>query len=78
MIIIVCMALHNFILDSRIADREFAMCDADANYLPMPTPTQFECPEDEPLVEDSNMNGFVMSWHMLCFMACNVSFVSVH
>jgi hypothetical protein len=35
-IFVACMALHNFIRDSRIADREFAKCDADANYLPMP------------------------------------------
>uniref|UniRef100_A0A0E0E4R4 DDE Tnp4 domain-containing protein n=1 Tax=Oryza meridionalis TaxID=40149 RepID=A0A0E0E4R4_9ORYZ len=44
--------------ESRIVDREFAMCDADANYLPMPIPSQTEWPEDEPLDEDSNMNGF--------------------
>jgi hypothetical protein len=57
-IIVACMALHNFIRDSRIADREFARCDADANYLPMPVSSQSEWPEDEPLVEDSNMNNF--------------------
>jgi len=34
-IIVTCMALHNFIRESGIADREFAMSDADANYLPM-------------------------------------------
>ena len=52
------MTLHNFIRKSRIADRQFAMCDADANYTPMPTQYESEWPEDEPLVEDSNMNGF--------------------
>ena len=57
-IIVTCMALHNFIRESGIADREFAMSDADANYLPMPIPSQSEWPEDEPLVEDSNMNEF--------------------
>jgi len=57
-IIVACMALHNFIRESRIADREFAKCDADANYLPMPIPSQSEWPEDEPLVEDSDMNEF--------------------
>ena len=57
-IIVGCMALHNFIRESGIADREFAMSNADANYLPMPIPSQSEWPEDEPLVEDSNMNEF--------------------
>ena len=57
-IIVACMTLHNFIRESRIADREFAKCDADANYNPMPTQHESEWPEDEPLVEDSNMNEF--------------------
>jgi len=36
-IIVACMALHNFIQESRIRDRDFAMCDADENYNPMPS-----------------------------------------
>jgi len=58
-IIVACMALHNFIRDSRIADREFEMCDADANYFPMPpSSSEDNWPEDEPLIEDNNMNAF--------------------
>jgi hypothetical protein len=57
-IIVACMALHNFIRESRIADREFDMCDADANYFPMPHSSQDNWPEDEPLAEDTNMNAF--------------------
>jgi hypothetical protein len=34
------------------------LCDADANYLPLPVSSQSEWSEDEPLVEDSNMNDF--------------------
>ena len=36
-IIIARMALHSFIRESRIADREFDACDADENYMPMPS-----------------------------------------
>ncbi|WVZ86523.1 hypothetical protein U9M48_033285 [Paspalum notatum var. saurae] len=57
-IIVACMALHNFIRDSRIADREFDACDADGNYNPMPSSSSSTWPEDEPLVEDVNMNAF--------------------
>jgi hypothetical protein len=35
-IIVACMALHNFIRESRIGDRDFHKCDADANYDLMP------------------------------------------
>ena len=57
-IIVACMALHNFIRESRIADREFGACDADENYMPMPSSSDSDWPEDEPLVEDTNMNEF--------------------
>jgi hypothetical protein len=57
-IIVACMALHNFIRESRIADREFEACDADENYNPMPSSAASTWPEDEPLVEDVNMNAF--------------------
>ena len=43
---------------SRIADREFEACDADENYNPMPSSAASTWPEDEPLVEDVNMNAF--------------------
>jgi hypothetical protein len=32
-IIIVCFALHNFIRDSNLRDKEFERCDADEQYL---------------------------------------------
>jgi hypothetical protein len=58
-IIVACMALHNFIRDSRIADREFARCDANENYFPMPpSSSQDNWSEDEPLIEDTDMNEF--------------------
>jgi hypothetical protein len=57
-IIVACMVLHNFIRESKIRDREFARCDADADYFPMPTSPHSDWSEDEPLVEDSNMNFF--------------------
>jgi hypothetical protein len=33
-IILACMALHNFIRDSKLRDREFDKCDEDEDYLP--------------------------------------------
>ena len=39
-------------------DREFGACDADENYMPMPSSSDSDWPEDEPLVEDTNMNEF--------------------
>ena len=33
-IILACMALHNFIRDSKLRDREFDKCDQDEDYLP--------------------------------------------
>ncbi len=36
MIICACLALHNFIRDSKLADCEFDMCDQDENYVPLP------------------------------------------
>ena len=57
-IIVACMALHNFIRESKIADWEFGACDADENYRPMSSSSASRWPEDEPLVEDTNMNEF--------------------
>jgi hypothetical protein len=39
-IIHACMALHNFIRDSKLADEEFARCDEDENYMPIPSTRQ--------------------------------------
>ena len=33
-IILACIALHNFIRDSNLRDKQFDRCDADENYLP--------------------------------------------
>ena len=33
-IIIACIALHNFIRDSNLHDKQFARCDSDENYIP--------------------------------------------
>jgi hypothetical protein len=35
-IIMACMALHNFIRESAIADEDFDKCDRDENYVPEP------------------------------------------
>jgi hypothetical protein len=34
-IIVACMALHNFIRESQLADKEFDRCDNDENYQPL-------------------------------------------
>jgi hypothetical protein len=36
-IILACMALHNFIRESAIADANFERCDNDENYMSIPT-----------------------------------------
>ena len=66
-IIVACMALHDFIWESRIADREFGACDADENYMPMPSSSASGWPEDEPLVEDTDMNEFRDEWAHVLF-----------
>jgi hypothetical protein len=33
-IIIACIALHNFIRDSHLSDKEFDRCDANEEYMP--------------------------------------------
>jgi hypothetical protein len=33
-IIVACMALHNYIRDTKLRDKEFDRCDADENYMP--------------------------------------------
>ena len=56
-IIVACMALHNFIRESRIRDRDFAPCDEDENYNPMPSEHESsddeldESWDDEPLIQ---------------------------
>ena len=43
-IILACLALHNFIRDSNLHDKEFERCDADDEYLVQEDDTT---PEDE-------------------------------
>jgi hypothetical protein len=49
------MALHNFIRDSSLADKEFDRCDEDEDYMPMsssqPSTSQFGD-------EEGDMNAF--------------------
>jgi hypothetical protein len=41
-IIVVCMALHNFIRENNLADEEFDKCDNDENYQPLLDETRKE------------------------------------
>ena len=56
-IIVACMALHNFIRESRIRDKDFSPCDEDENYNPMPSEHESsndeldESWDDEPLIQ---------------------------
>jgi hypothetical protein len=61
-IIVACMALHNFIRDSALADRDFELVDEDENFLPMTETSTDDGDEiaqdgDEILQEDINMNS---------------------
>jgi len=60
-IIVACMAIHNFIRESRLADRDFDLCDNDENHAPLDSGDDYEPysdEEDEYLPEDSNINAF--------------------
>jgi hypothetical protein len=52
-IIHACMALHNFIRDSKLADEEFDRCDGDENYMPIASTHQDSTCE---LGDDENMS----------------------
>jgi hypothetical protein len=56
--IVTCMALHSYIRESRIEDMDFQRCDGDANFNPIPNQGDPSWPNDEPLVEDANINAF--------------------
>ena len=58
-IIIACMALHNFIRDSKLRDNFFDKCDADVEYVPPVlrrevAPTQADPVEEE---NEDSMNN---------------------
>lgn len=58
-IVVACMALHNFIRDSAIADEDFDLADRNENYVPLEAGTSASRPSrnnTEP--EDRNMNVF--------------------
>ena len=53
-IILACMALHNFIRESAIADADFERCDNDENYMPISSTYSSQ----ENGEEEQNMNAF--------------------
>jgi hypothetical protein len=59
-IIMACMALHNFIRESAIADEDFDKCDRDENYVPEPeaSSSQGNRGSTHDGDEDRNMNQF--------------------
>src|SRR6266498_1933685 len=59
-IIIACMALHNFIRESAMADHDFDMCDCDEEYMPIPasSPSQPSGANSHLGDEDQDMNVF--------------------
>jgi hypothetical protein len=56
-IIVVCMALHNFIRESPIVDKNFDRCDRDENYVP-PEASTSQPPTRQARDEDRSMNAF--------------------
>jgi hypothetical protein len=66
-IIITCMAIHNFIRDSALANDEFDRCDQDENYVPEVEGVASSCHANgahqngastRQVDEDQNMNQF--------------------
>ena len=57
-IIIACLALHNFIRDSNLRDKEFERCDADEEYLvqQISDTTQTQGDESEDVENEDTMN----------------------
>ena len=54
-IIHACMALHNFIRDSAMANEEFDKCDEDKDYMPLP---YSQSTASRLGVEEGSMNTF--------------------
>ena len=53
-IIIACMALHNFIRDSKLSDKVFDKCDADDEYLPPVLRKEVAPTQADPVEEEEN------------------------
>jgi hypothetical protein len=58
------MAIHNFIRDSKLDDKDFDLCDADENYTPLDDEYDSEdelesnTEGEEPLTGDADMDAF--------------------
>jgi hypothetical protein len=52
--IIVCFALHNFIRDSQLRDKEFDRCDADEEYMPGASNVEEQTQDDGREIEGEN------------------------
>ena len=53
-IIIACMALHNFIRDSKLRDKVFDKCDADDEYVPPVLRREVAPTQTDPVEEEEN------------------------
>ena len=53
-IIIACMALHNFIRDSKLSDNFFDKCDADEEYVPTVLRREVAPTQADPVEEEEN------------------------
>ena len=57
-IIVACIALHNFIRESQLADIDFDKCDQDENYIPLPVPTTTPTYDSTNEMDSAAMNQF--------------------
>ena len=58
-IIVACMAIHNFIRENGIGDREFELCDRDENFIPTTGGSNYEGDSTNTQGDkDINMNVF--------------------
>jgi hypothetical protein len=53
-IIIACFALHNFIRDSQLCDKEFERCDVDEEYMPRESNVEEQTQDDGHEIEGEN------------------------
>jgi hypothetical protein len=84
-IIMTCMALHNFIRESAVADEDFDKCDCDENYVPKPKVSSSHGNIGNTRDEDEHQNmnqfrdwitdGLFRSWVLLFSCLNNLSLV---